>query len=337
MAGKLALSIAKATLTDILNDTSKKLFGLEVVKNPTASRGKKLDEILGEINKVQDSIKNLSNSVDDGFFGVKKDLVDQSVGKITSLYEQYMAALHSIGSVQKDKDGKDKDPKLNRRAIVNLGKQVASEVYSALNQIHTYLVQGDNSLLNLATASSIKKCKDVVIHYVGLKSFLLNYFAVQAKGVSLMTFADKDPDVPFAGASELVQNVLGHLEHQQVAFERAIGLHNHTLITGLLQAHDHKRFVTFAGAGGGYVNNFGTEMVDSAFESRFRLWTLECRQNMKSLDVETEYTFRLQFDPYWLAARWNSNGTSIPREGSQSCWRLIPASKQDKLQLQYKV
>ena len=95
MGTKIAAWVLEGTLKEVA-----KQIGIGALNKITAGlfdtnikNAQQLTEILSKLDAMNSKLSDMQNSIDDGFFGIKVDNVDQAVERISGDYDMYMSAV----------------------------------------------------------------------------------------------------------------------------------------------------------------------------------------------------------------------------------------------------
>nr|POE86482.1 hypothetical protein CFP56_46666 [Quercus suber] len=316
LATELGASLAKKQINSITSE----LFGMDLFKDPNqevldnlGALSSKVDDILKDLQQVFTSLAELSTQIDNGFFVVKEDLSQQHVSRIDALHDVYMLALEDMRRVK----GKDTQVSLaslqkNRAYISRLGESLPSQVWTEMQNIHYFLTEGDESLLNkivrrIEEDTTIQP--DLATYYARLKGFLLKYLAAQAKGINIFTLALTDPNAATPGVEGLIEKAYANLAMQEALVRKKMGTLNYELAMAIFDAFGNSSprssiMVTLAGYGEQLqpirIEDAGTagstaRLIDPA-KNALTIWDLIADAKSASLvdvDIGQNYGFYL--------------------------------------------
>ncbi|RFU74659.1 hypothetical protein TARUN_7571 [Trichoderma arundinaceum] len=331
---KLGVAVLNSITGDAFNSSKKMLDkiqqGTEKNAEEIAALREQLQGIFVRFNELDESITHLQNSMDDSFFGIKLELIQQAVDRINGTYEMYTSALKALLRFEKP----EKVPGSYRARLNDLGMQIASVsgVYADLKKIHSGLVMGDQNLLIQAHRQTLRQDADVIAQSIRLKAFLANYLAVQVRGIILMMWASADPDVPFQDADDNIQRIWDNIDFQGDYYPTVVGEHLDAFARRVFANPNEPVVIQFWSARTrtrhGFKPSIG-EYYGAGYSDQHHLWTAELAQKISadSFDANIEYSFifrsyKLRSESMRLCCK-NDHSSCIYSE-SDATWKIIP-------------
>lgn len=318
LAGLLSITlkeVGKEAGLAVVSSGTTKLFNLLTgggTTEPDPEVRKQLDAIAKDLKKVSEDVKEIDNRISNLQLGFKTDLVQTFMTNINSLFDQYMGALAAlaIATAQPKSEEKAKAFGRNRSRIVELGTRVSNETYRDLQQMHTFIAgQEKTGLLYLAFLQSLKDSKDVVLHFVKMKTFLITFYMVQQKALQLFHYVEADPKVNFTDGPTLISNINLNIDTQESYWNKIMTSNVIELATRFIQKPAENVAVDFYGSGKRGIHT-GNQYTNTYFlGDQACQWSLE---PLQAIDVSN-----LNADHFWRL-REVSNGKVMLLDGSAS-------------------
>ncbi|WP_186152053.1 hypothetical protein [Burkholderia gladioli] len=254
---------------------------------------RRLDEVLGELNRVRSSISEVKTQIDDFHADIKMDDIDRYVNQIESLYDQYMAALDSLADAAKSaaagNAGAEEARKASIRRLTKLGKRVADEVYGAVKQIDSLLSGTSNKPLFLLLHNN-NIGRDFLAYFCAMKSVFIRYYLIQMKAVFIMGLVYEDKSVPFVDGKKLMRNVEDMLQGQERYLLTLIPDSVVQLVAAIAAAPEATP-INFRSAIAGRSVSFGS--YSTHLPSHVEAWQLEPMAPL-TMSPKAEYRFLLR-------------------------------------------
>jgi hypothetical protein len=318
-----------------LGETAQALFALI----SEGARSETLPEIQSSLKTVNKVLDSVTLHYPDDYFPADSGL-SGACNSVKRAYQAYMSSLFSVI----DSATNTSVSNSHRSSLTELGHWISVNIHATLANLDKYLVKepfdstSGRNALQLMCVTGMSKNPDLLAHFIAIKSFVIRYQAIQARGMVLMTLASNDPTVKYSGVASHLTTVRDRMKLQStVHFRRPFGMSRSLVAQSLLK-----------NPGGIEIEiKYGPRSLKMHAEDQ-RLTTVEnksgstfilsCREDVEDPDELKEYTFCIESEfsenGYLVASpvEYRVKGDSTPMN---SCWKIIPSGK-DWCRIQYK-